>query len=106
MSESLCSRIEEYDGHRDRYELERDRDRYMDGRHSYRDRFEGRETSMTSIQWRGESGAMIGTDTQEMGMELWDRYVMREEPIEADQVPMTVLAELEAALLHMNVATD
>ena len=53
----------------------------------------------------GESGAMIGTDTQEMGMELWDRYVMREEPIEADQVLMTVLAELEADLLHMNVAS-
>lgn len=53
----------------------------------------------------GESGAMIGTDTQEMGMELWDRYVMREEPIEADQVLMTVLAELEADLLHMNVGS-
>lgn len=53
----------------------------------------------------GEREAMIGTDTQEMGMELWDRYVMREEAIEADQVLMTVLAELEAHLLHMNVGS-
>ncbi|KAL0888971.1 hypothetical protein Bca101_012954 [Brassica carinata] len=46
---SMRSRTEEYDGHRDRYgdrdfERERDRDHYMDDRrHSYRDRFEGRD---------------------------------------------------------------
>lgn len=49
----------------------------------------------------GEREAMIGTDTQVIGMELWDGYVMREEAIEAEQVLMTVPADL----LHMNVAS-
>lgn len=53
----------------------------------------------------GEIEAMIGTDTQVIGMETWDHCVMREEPIEAEQVLMTVLADLEADLLHMNVAS-
>lgn len=56
-----------------------------------------------------EREAMTGTDTQGIqviGMELWDRYVMREDPTEADQVLMTVLAELEADLHHMNVGSS
>ena len=54
----------------------------------------------------GEREAMTGTtDTKVIGMETWDHCVMREEPIEADHVLMTVLAELEADLLHMNVGS-
>lgn len=40
-----------------------------------------------------------------IGLELWDRCAMREDPIEADRVLMTVLAELEADLHHMNVGS-
>jgi len=56
----------------------------------------------------GEREAMTGTDTQGIqvtDMEIWDRYAMREDPTEADQVLMTVLAVLEADLHHMNVGS-
>lgn len=32
-------------------------------------------------------------------------YIMREEPIEANRVLMTLLAELEGDILHMNVGS-